>query len=73
LKNHDYNNATNNPVLYNVFYGEIMKIMKTENSKYLNLVKNNNLRCFIQNDKYYTDKNNLIKLDNVRRKIIIVI
>jgi hypothetical protein len=69
LKKHDYNNATNNPVLYNAFYGEITKIMKTKDSKYLNLVKSNDLKCFIQNDKYYTDKNNLIKLDNVRRKL----
>jgi len=69
LKIHDYNNATNNPVLYNTFYEEIMKIMKSADSKYLNLVKSNDLKCFIQNDKYYTDKNNLIKLDKTKRKL----
>ena len=42
-----------------------MKVIHSNDFKYLNIEKNRDLKCFIENDKYYTDKNNIIKLNDV--------
>lgn len=69
FKNHDYNNVTDKPKYYDLFYSNLMKYIKSDNFIYLNIKKDRNLKCFIDNDKYYTDKNNLIKLTKTTRKL----
>lgn len=69
FKDHDYNNITNKPKYYNLFYGELIKYIKSDNIIDLNINQDKILSCFIDNDKYYTDKNNLIKLKNTTREL----
>ena len=69
FKIHDYDNITNKPKLYNLFYKEITNIVKSNDFIFLNIKKDNNLKCFFENDKYYTDKNNISKLKSSTKKL----
>jgi hypothetical protein len=63
LKEHDYEDKTNNKYLYDTFYKYIMKYYSSDKyKKYLNLNITNNFNCFVKNNKYYNDYNNFVKL-----------
>lgn len=68
FKNHDYDNITDKPKKYNKFHKELMKYIDN-NFIDLNIKKNRDFDCFLKNNIYYTDKNNIIKLDKKTKKL----
>jgi hypothetical protein len=68
FKDHDYENKTKKPKLYNLFYKEITKNIESNNFTFLNIKKDRFLKCFLDNDKYYTDKNNINRIRTSTRK-----
>ena len=46
----------------------MIKNIESNNFTFLNIKKDRFLKCFIDNDKYYTDKNNINRLRKSIRK-----
>ena len=65
---HDYQGDSDNPRLYRCFHRLLReKIDNHLNKKHLQIAEYM-IPCFLQNDEYYTDKNNLIRLTATMRK-----
>lgn len=69
FKNHDYDGNTKKEYFYNRFYKGFFDMVKKNNSD-IDVLKIDprELRCFCQNDKYYTDKNNIIEINKKIRE-----
>ncbi len=67
---HDYDGNSGKPELYDKFHKLILQILDSEDGKYLKLNKKT-IICFVMNDKYYTDKNNMVKLTKEQRKLYV--